>query len=256
MALKKMSDTSIIINETDKNIANFIKNYKKGYNIISAEEIAFECNVSLATITRFAKKLDFNGFRELKYNLTNKNEIISKDFEYEYIKTLQDSLSAIDKEVDQELIEWAAINILNANKVSIFAYGGTYVTALDFSYKLKRIGFDVSCEADSHYKFVSAKNAKLGSLAIVISYSGQTREINEIIEILQERHIQIIYFTAELITSNKELVHIPIPKTDERDRVLSLSSRITMLAIFDIICLKILKKNPDKYSTTLSKNRM
>lgn len=255
-ALKRMSNGNIIKSEVDRTIVNYLRNYKKDYSLITSEEIANECNVSQASVTRFAKKIGYSGFRELKYNLVNTSNVYEKDFEHEYINNLKIALSEINKEISHETIKAAVNEILKADKIYLFAYGGTFITSLDFSYKLKRLGLEVSCETDSHYKFVSAKNAKPGSVAICISYSGETSEIDELLKILTEKNIFTVYATSNPKNNVDYNMLLPIPKTDEFDRVLSLTSRITLLAIFDMICVEILKRDPLKYSEKLTSNRM
>lgn len=57
------------LNENDLLIWQYIQSHKKECSTVSIGELAKKCCISRTTISRFAQKLSFEGFRELKMHL-------------------------------------------------------------------------------------------------------------------------------------------------------------------------------------------
>ncbi|GAA0791425.1 hypothetical protein GCM10008910_02760 [Faecalicatena orotica] len=57
------------LNENDLLIWKYIQKHKKECCEIAIEDLAKKCSISRTTISRFTKKLSFDGFREFKVHL-------------------------------------------------------------------------------------------------------------------------------------------------------------------------------------------
>lgn len=84
------------LNENDLLIWQYIQSHKKECSVISIEELAKKCCISRTTISRFSRKLSFEGFRELKIHLKLECEedkavkpILLDDVCQNYIKGIQ-----------------------------------------------------------------------------------------------------------------------------------------------------------------------
>ncbi|MBR4904339.1 MAG: MurR/RpiR family transcriptional regulator [Selenomonadaceae bacterium] len=85
-----------LLNPTDMLIWKYIVNNRKSIAHISVHELANLCSVSGATIVRFAQKLGFRGFSEMKVAINFEKPLpadydgdIIKDIKEFYIKTLE-----------------------------------------------------------------------------------------------------------------------------------------------------------------------
>ena len=112
------------LNQTDMAIWKFICNHKKKSAQMSVHELAKSCAVSSATLVRFAKKLGFHGFGELKAAINfekplpaDYKENIFKDLKQFYYKTIE-NLSNRDFE--------SAIKLI-FNSTRIFAFPSGHV---------------------------------------------------------------------------------------------------------------------------------
>src|SRR5699024_8542898 len=63
------------LNGTSKDIADYLLKHPQTSSALTITDLARETNSSISSISRFAKKLGFNNFQELKINLlTSTNE--------------------------------------------------------------------------------------------------------------------------------------------------------------------------------------
>lgn len=256
-AHKKLKLIQKADNELYQGLANFILSYPD-YENLSAEIIAADSYTSLATITRFAKKMGYNGFREFKFELLKKKQSLKRHELREideYIEEVQTGLANVGTTIDKQKIIIAANLIKNANITNIFAYGGTSLSCHDFYYKLRRLKLPISNETDTHYKMVQAKNTLKGDIALGVSYSGDTHEVLDLLKVSHANGAKTILITSKLdVDSNYIDLVIYMPKSDLSNRTSSLASRIVVLIILDMIYLEILTTKKRRYAELLANN--
>ena len=76
------------LNPTDMSIWKFIFNHKKKSAQMTIHELAKSCAVSSATLVRFAQKLGFRGFGELKAAI-NFEKNLPADYQDDVFKNLK-----------------------------------------------------------------------------------------------------------------------------------------------------------------------
>jgi len=85
------------MSNSDKKIANFLLESPQSIIPLSISELADKCKCSEATIVRFAKKLDFDGYQQLKISIAQENNVSSLNEKISVLETqikdLQQKLS-------------------------------------------------------------------------------------------------------------------------------------------------------------------
>ncbi len=254
------------IAKEDKNmgiLANYLLNYNGDFNDLKIKNICDELYISIASATRLAKKLGFNGFSDLKVELIKErssNHLFENQYlELSSLKYFEDINMALSKtlsKVDMNYIRQIVNEILKAKKVVFFAAGGSYISLLDFAYKLQRIKIETSLYNDYHMQHVEAINSDSNTFGIGLSYSGLTDEVIKPLKQLNNNKAKTL-----LITSNSELNNIEydyilnITHSQNSLRTYSISCRISVLSILDLIYLSIIDTNPKYYNDLLEKNR-
>lgn len=244
-------------------VANFLLNYKGDFRKLKAQDIMNECFVSLATVTRLSKSAGLHGFNELKIYLYQENEIlVSENKKYQgkdildYYTDLSLSLKQTFDMIDEQLLNNVVDIIISSENINIHAMGGTnYVTA-DLYNKLIRLNLKVTNFADYHTQTVVAKNSSKKTASLGVSYSGKTIEVLDSLNLSKQAGACTI-----LLTSDKNINYdfidfvVVLPCSDSLFRSSSLTSRINILAILDIIYIKILNSNYDNYMEILEKTK-
>lgn len=236
------------IGKAEKKIADWIFENPNGILPLSIVDLAEKCGCSEATIVRFAKRLGFGGYQEMKISLAQENHsssisttITGEDSPKEiFDKVLNDIYCTLEKTkaiLDDNTLEAACQKILNADRIIIFGLGNSASVALDASHKLLRIGFNAYSYSDNHMQVIASSHLTKKDVAIAISHSGSSKDIVDALKIAKE-----VGATTISITNNGKS---PIQKysdivlhtaSDETNyNILALNSRIAQLSIVNAI---------------------
>ncbi|GEK91073.1 MurR/RpiR family transcriptional regulator [Alkalibacterium kapii] len=228
--------------------------------------IAEELSLADSTVFRFCKKLGYKGFQDLKISLATEtanemkdvHEKVSKSDDektilekifHSNIKTLEDTLEVID---DKDFARAVDV-IIHANKVELFGFGGSNVIAMDGYHKFIRTGLPVSAQTDSHMQLMSASQLKKGDVAILISHTGHSKDILDILETVKAQNVVTICitgFTLSPLSQGSDLSLFTLSEeTDFRSE--ALASRIAQLSILDALYVNVMASLENKGQSAL-----
>ncbi|GGA92080.1 MurR/RpiR family transcriptional regulator [Ornithinibacillus halotolerans] len=178
----------------------------------TTKQIAEETYTHPSTLIRIAKKLGYNGWIELKDDFLQEMEYVNSHFtdvdanypfhEHDHLlniankmatlhqNTIKDTLSLLKYEDLQK-----ATTLLNhAEEIKIFGINNNLILCHDFKAHMNRIGKRVSiCNVDSEFE---AASSDVRTVAIIISYSGESLVSHNILPLLQRRKTPIIALTS------------------------------------------------------------
>jgi len=245
--------------ENEEYIAKYIiKNFRNirelDTNIISAKTYT-----SNASVTRMCQKIGFSGFQEFKMKMLE--EVINMEKEEINFDT-----GDIDKRDDTktviEKLTKLSISALKETKKSdvldFYGIGASHIVCLDAQYKFMRAGKTVNAFEGPDLQHVQAINSDRKHLAILVSYSGLTKEIIDIAEILQDKEIDTVSITGY---GNNKLVkkckyNLYVTSREALVRSAAIYSRISMLNLIDVIYFTYYNKNYDYVSDRIIKTKI
>jgi RpiR family glv operon transcriptional regulator len=185
------------MNQTDEIIWKYIFNHRRKARHISIHELAKDCAVSSTTIVRFAQKLGFDGFGELKAVLKMEEEKpaaaagrsnILQALGGFYVKSWR---SIVKRDFDH-----ASRLVHESNR--IFAFASGYVQS-NVVQEMKRLFFydDVLIyEIVAREEFMSIlRTMNKDDLVIIVSLSGETPLAVEMADALHLKDIPLISIT-------------------------------------------------------------
>lgn len=260
----KLRDLATNTNHNQHTIATYIINNIEEVTNISIHELAHKTYTSPSSIVRLCKQIGFNGYRDFKHQLTldlnsllqqesdnrtmniNKNntvqDIINNVSAYN-IQALKDTQTLIDPQAIEK-----AVNIINkAQNILIFGIGSSYNVACDLQLKLMRINKPCILHAQHDSQLLAAKNATKNDVAILISYSGKTKEILECLDILKQqacKTIAITRYSHSPLAKNSDLC-LYTAANENLFRNGAIASTIAQLNIIDIIYTYYIVTNYD-----------
>lgn len=183
------------LSKTDFIISNFIISNKGKIITMSVDDISSSVFVSPASVVRFAKKLQFSGFSELKYFL--KEEID------EQIKHDETSTSLLKKDIEEttNLVSQTNLHpicecIQNADRV--FSYGTDWGERVSSEYLVRNFMMtDVFIQSIPSLTEMNWLIDKMNpsDLVIIFSYSGDRSPLKTIISQLKVRNIPVVSIT-------------------------------------------------------------
>ena len=183
------------LSDTDKCIWRYIESHREEGRRTSIHELARACAVSSASIVRFAQKLGFDGFGEMKavMRMERATEIRPQD----------DIASALSTFYDQTWRELMRRDYTRASRLireahRIFAYASGYVQT-NVMQEMKRLFvYDniLIYEIAGREEFYSVyQTAGKDDLFIFISLSGESERVVEFADQLSLKNVPIISIT-------------------------------------------------------------
>lgn len=164
--------------QVEKSIADFFINNGEKINF-SAKSIAEKLFVSEASLSRFAKKCGYRGYREFIYqyeeSFVEKNEFTTSNIQL-VLNTYQELLNKSYKLVDENQIIRIS-NYLSKYRVCVCGMGYSGLAAKEMSIRFMRVGVDINAITDSDLIKMTTVFQNPNCLSIGISISGEKEEV-------------------------------------------------------------------------------
>ncbi|MFC3393848.1 SIS domain-containing protein [Brenneria rubrifaciens] len=195
---------------TEKSIAEWLIIKGNINEETSLKEVAAAMNVSEPLIVKVAKKLGYQGFRELRAALISYFGTLPFDKELEISQ--QDNLEVVLDKVfntsiqslkeaksvaDTTAIAQAAALITQAKHVVILGVGGSASVCQDFEHKLLRIGIHSHSYSDYHLMLMVCCQLEEDDVVMMISHSGDTIELLKAAQVAKQCNAKIICITND-----------------------------------------------------------
>jgi RpiR family carbohydrate utilization transcriptional regulator len=156
---------------------------------LTITELAKEVDTSEASIVRFAQSLGFSGFQALRIALAEDlvsplqlvHEQINADDDCEAIvqkvftsgmRSLEDTAEVLDA----DLVERVVTAMSEAKQIYIFASGNSIPLAMDFRFRLTKIGLLCRFAVEPTLQEMSATLATEDDVAVGISQTGSSKD--------------------------------------------------------------------------------
>ena len=195
--------------ETENKIGNFIIHHPKEIVDMTVGELAKECQVSEASVSRFCKKIDMKGFHHLKISIAKEmvsqseddelsNHISVDDLEQSLKNILANKVAELTQTVsmmNSENLQDILKRINNAQNVLFAAVGNTVPVAMDGAYKLNQIGISAVSTPVWETQLAYSYNLSPDDVVIAISNSGESTGVINILEAAKQKKATTISIT-------------------------------------------------------------
>lgn len=234
--------------KTEKKIADFLMQNPDGILPLYITELAERCGTSEATIVRFAKRLGFEGYQQLKIAIAQESSLrpVSENITEQddafniFSKVCQDIYCSLEKTrhgIQKQALQACCDKLLTADKILVFGLGNSASVALDTAHKIFRLGLNAVAYTDNHMQAIAAAHTNETSVVIGISHSGASKDIVNALQIAQQNGATTVAITnygkSPIDKVSDIILHTVSDETNYR--ILGLSSRIAQLAIIDTI---------------------
>lgn len=183
----------------EKNIADFfIHNHEK--MDFSAKTVAAKLFVSEASLSRFAKKCGYRGYREFVYQyeetLVEKKESMTGNTRM-VLNAYQELLNKTYSLVDEEQIGRIGKYLNQAERVFVCGKGSSGLAASEMELRFMRIGVDIDSLQDSDRMRMQAVFQDKRCLVFGISISGETEGVRYLLREAHKRGAKTVMITAQ-----------------------------------------------------------
>ena len=252
-ALILLQEYSASASPAEQGLIRFILNAPETAANSNIKQLSSLSYTSQSTIVRLCTKIGFSGYREFRNVLYGELEALKRiirDDDPEI--SVSDSIGDIASKVtmaniksmeetlhlfDVETIDKCVSLIDGCRTLGLFGVGAGLVVARDAYMKMLRINKPCVFNDDWHNQRLQAQNLGKEDLAIVISYSGRTREVVDCTRILAKNNCPIIAITQNDASPVAQLssYNIYIPSTEQVLRSGAMSSRMAQMNVIDVL---------------------
>lgn len=178
------------LNDTDDQIIEYIKVNREKVINLSIQKLAQELFTVPNTIVRLSRKLGYEGFAELKIAL--KSEINKQLITF---TNFSDNIKKTYEVIDINVIDKVAKNFQEAKKILFYGAGDSIPFCEMMAKNLRCVGGKAEFFAHRHDMIYSAEHIKPKDLVFVISVTGETKQLLEVVNIAKEKGAVIISLT-------------------------------------------------------------
>ncbi len=212
MDLEKVILATQNLTPAEQRIARFILEKPEEIITMTGKEMELKLYVSKSAIYRFCKKIGVEGFNELKLEIasgmrsTQEEEQIgqvsanlpfsTKDsygkVALQLSRLYEQTIRELADSLDEQLLDQAVSICTNHSPVYIFTHPHNAPLASVFQEKMLEIGYEVIVMENTQYAQNMAHLIRQEACAILLSYTGETEHVAEILQTLRDREIPSI----------------------------------------------------------------
>jgi len=236
-------------NGSEKQLADYILKNKEAVLNQSIQSLATATFSSTSTIVRLCRKIGLKGYKDFKIKLSaelqqhyNDISAVNPDFPFteddsnkeiaqKLLELMQSSLKQTSELLTNDLLEHAVRDIFQSQKLGIFAYGDTYISALSFQNKLMKINLNANLPSLTEESKFMAANYTKNDCAILISYSGQSKNTYQLAQILRLNGVKIITITSDKASKIAKLSDIVLPVASTESNTVKISPFASQVGI-------------------------
>jgi RpiR family carbohydrate utilization transcriptional regulator len=216
-------------------------------------ELSKRSGVSTPTVVRFCRSMGFKGLSDFKLKLAAHSRVgvpfvhravSMQDTTEQLANKIIDNAAAAFVGFHDQLssgpldagIEALSNTIKKRGRIEFYGVGNSGIVAQDGQHKFFRLGCNTIAYSDGHLQVMAATLASTDDCVVIVSNSGQSRDLLDAAEILRKRKATVIAITTTGSPLAK-LANITIPADhhESYDQYSPMVSRLLHLLIIDIL---------------------
>lgn len=252
---------------SERHIVDYIFSNLHEASNMGIMELGEKSFTSTTTVKRLCHKLGIDSYTDFRVRLSAEienyvhiNIIQGARTPVGKYDTVSDIVSKVSDQNAKSIIDTASINdsevitavidlMKNASRIDFYGNGPSNVVAVDAQIKCMRLGIPCFAHENKTFMLIDAKTCEKGTLAFLISYTGETDDIIEVAECLNSRGINTVSLTSfsENHLSDICRYNLFVQSDESWDRLGGMSSRISTLSLIDILFTALINTDHEKY---------
>jgi|TARA_B100000795_G_scaffold101358_2_gene74574 RpiR family carbohydrate utilization transcriptional regulator len=248
------------LNKSETKVAQVILADPDAATSSSIATLAKKASVSEPSVNRFCKRFNATGFPDFKLKLAKSlvsgirfvNRNVNPDDDVtSYTPKIFDStindLALVRDKISHTVVNSVVDKLIQAKRIYFFGLGTSGSVARDAENKFFRFNLPVSYHDDVLMMRMLASTGTTGDVFFVISHTGRTKEIIDVVQIARENGATIIALTSPgspLAAISSISLDVDVP--ENTDEYMPMTSRIVHLVILDVLATGFtLRRGPD-----------
>ena len=230
-------------------------------------ELSERAHVSKPTVVRFCRSIGYDGLADFKRKLAGTvnegvpfvHRAVDEDDKAGdiVVKLIDNAVSAFLKyrnDAATHAFERAIAVLAQAGsggrKIEFYGVGNSGIVAQDAQHKFFRLGVNAQSISDGHMQVMSATMLQAGDCAVVISNSGRSRDLLDVVEIARRKGATTIVITAsgsplaQTTQNSSQHILLAVDHPEDFDRYSPMVSRQLHLMVVDILTTGVALRLP------------
>lgn len=255
------------LTNSEKKVADYVLSHRIDAQYMSISELAEECEVADATISRFCRRLGLGGYNAFKLELAKasmaartgssvEHEVVpvqvedNTAFDVLCRQRLRENVSALEqtiKLIDAEQLHQAAELIHSARRVVCMGQGSSMVLAEEAWTLFSTISSKFTFIADSHFQLNSVALMSKEDVVLFFSYSGSTRELQDVLAVSRPMGVKVILVSRFPKSPGGQLADLVLQCGSNEGplQVGSSTARMAQLFVLDLLFTEVCGMDPE-----------
>lgn len=259
-AFEKISSAYYSLTAAEKKVADYVIIHQQESQYMSISELAEACGVAEATISRFARRLNYKGYNAFKLAVAHSTagrsagnplsgQVLAEDGVSDVCQKLfaanVDAMEQTLSLLRPEEVTAAGDLLERADKVLCMGQGGSMVMAQEAAHLFSTAFGKYFAVTDSHMQAIAA--AQLGPRDVILyfSYSGATRDMVENCLLARERGAKVILVTRFPKSPGAALASVVLQcgANENPLQMGSVAARIAMIFVLDVLFSEVCRRD-------------
>ena len=257
--LERLHASYYQLSAAERKVADFVLSQHTQVQFMSITQLAEECGVAEATVSRFCRSLALKGFNAFKIEIAKHTatatgrirdrHVVADSLEGRSIEAGLISQEAIQQTLDlicPKDIEAVVSLFEKATRVLCIGSGGSMIMASELQHLFSTITNKFVAVSDSHTQVSAAATADPATDVIVLfSYSGATHNGIAILELAKVLHVPTVLVTRFPKSPAAQLADIVLycGSNETPFQFGSIPAKIAQLVLMDILFQEYLHRN-------------
>lgn len=252
----------------EKKVSEYVLDHKTDVQYMSISELADECDVAEATISRFCRRLKLKGYNAFKLAMAKavaeerSGVTAAKDHQLEEPVDPEDSVLELSRKVcnahvaavnqslalvQPERIKQAVDLMVGAERVYFMGQGGSMLLSMVAAHQFSTVSPRFFAVQDSHVQASTVALLTPKDVVMFFSYSGSTKELMEIMGLARNCGAKVILVTRFSKSPGAALADVVLQCGSNEGplQLGSMPAKMAQLFVVDVLFHEFTRRDPE-----------
>ena len=269
---QRINNIYAALRPAERSVASYILSHYDEVPSMTVAELANNAGVSQPTVIRFARKLGFGGYREMRYALNHPSENPQSfdplegfdlhpwdNIDDVPIREVAGAKTALDdmlRTLSTKEFRKAVQLLGQARLIDIYSVENSTVPANDLLTKLSYLGLQCRMNTDAYLQQINAGHLSSEDVAVAFSYSGSSEDTVKALRLAHNQGAKTIAITNSSGTPLANWADVVL-FAGQGNRTIygnAIFSRIAHVAIVDMLYMGVILSDYTRYAASLDES--
>ena len=267
--LERIHATYYQLSAAERKVADYVLAQVPEVQFMSITQLADECGVAEATVSRFCRSLALKGFNAFKIEVarhaatSSAGRIRERQAAADSIEGRSQEAGRLSQEAIQQTLDLIQPREIDrvvtlfekSSRVICIGSGGSMLLASELSHLFSTITSKFVAISDSHMQMSAAATANTTDMIVLFSYSGATHNGISVLELAKVRKIPTVLITRFPKSPAAQLADVVLQcgSIESPFQFGSVPAKVAQLVLVDVLYQEFLRRNRDSCEENLQR---